>query len=90
MPNNGAIEPPTIEEMREAVATMVGADPSTIADDANFVRLGVDSVGMLRLANRLRRAGIRVSYNDLATDPTLAGWQRYIAKVSPKPTDGPS
>ncbi|WP_460530809.1 phosphopantetheine-binding protein [Flindersiella endophytica] len=61
-----------------AVAEMIGAEPGDIAMDANLVHLGVDSLGMMRLANRWRRAGIRVPFRELAADPTLAAWQRFL------------
>lgn len=75
---NPAGQPPTLEELRDLVAAIVGVEPSTIPDDANLIRLGVDSLGMLRLVNRVRRAGLRVSYQELAAEPTLAAWQRYL------------
>ncbi|QXJ22627.1 hypothetical protein AGRA3207_003659 [Actinomadura graeca] len=68
----------TIDDLREAVATQIGVDAASIDDDANLHGLGVDSLGMIRLANRFRRAGLRVSYGQLAREPTLAAWKRRL------------
>lgn len=78
MPSNPAGKPPTVDELRAAVAAMIGTEPGAIPEDADLVRLGVDSLGMLRLANRFRRAGIRVPFRELAAEPTLAAWRRHI------------
>lgn len=72
-------KPPTVEELRETVAGLVGTEPDAIPLDANLNELGVDSLGMMRLANRWRRVGVRVSFRELAADPTLAAWQRFAA-----------
>ena len=71
-------KPPTLDELREAVATMIGTEPGAIPLDANLNHLGVDSIGMMRLVNKWRRVGIRVSFRELAAEPTLAAWQRYL------------
>jgi aryl carrier-like protein len=85
MPSNTAGQPPTLEELREAVATITGLELSAITDDANLVELGVDSLGMMRLVNHWRRARIRVSFRELAAEPTLAAWRRHMDA----PTGGP-
>jgi aryl carrier-like protein len=78
MPSNSAATPPTLEELREAVAELIGSEPGEVPLDANLNHLGVDSLGMMRLVNRWRRVGIRVSFRELAAEPTLAAWQRYM------------
>lgn len=79
MPSNTAGEPPTLDELREAVAAIIGSEPSAIPEDANLIQLGIESLGMMRLVNRWRRVGIQVSIRELATEPTLAAWQQYLA-----------
>ncbi len=78
MQSNKVSEPPTLDDLREAVAELTGLEPHSIPDDANLIQLGVDSLGMMRLVNRWRRARIRVSYRELAAEPTLAAWRRYL------------
>jgi aryl carrier-like protein len=72
-------EPPTVDELRETIAGMIGTEPSAIPLDADLLQLGVDSLGMMRLANRWRKVGIRVSFKELAAEPTLAAWQRFMS-----------
>lgn len=81
MPSNTAGEPPTLDELREAVAAIIGSEPSAIPEDANLIHLGIDSLGMMRLVNRWRRTSIRVSFRELAAEPTLAAWQRHMDAV---------
>lgn len=86
MVGSKASEPPTLDELREAVAAIIGSEPDAIPEDANLVHLGVDSLGVMRLANRLRRAGVRASFEALAAEPTLAAWQRYLESLRGDPT----
>jgi aryl carrier-like protein len=97
MSTNTAGERPTLDQLREAVAAIIGSEPDAIPEDANLLQLGVDSLGMMRLVNRWRREGIRVSSRELAAQPTLAAWQRHIdalrsesskEQMDPHPDDG--
>lgn len=74
-------QPATLDQLREAVAGILGVDPGDIPDDANLVRLGVDSLGMMRLVNQWRRQGVRLSSRALTAEPTLLGWQRHIDEL---------
>jgi aryl carrier-like protein len=78
MQSKRAGTPPTLDELRALVAEMIGSEPGAVPLDANLNQLGVDSLGMMRLANRWRRAGVRVSFKELAAEPTLAAWQRHL------------
>jgi aryl carrier-like protein len=78
MSTNTAGEPPTQQELRDAVAAIVGSEPGAIPLDANLFHLGIGSLEMMRLVNRWRRANIRVSFRELATEPTLAAWERHM------------
>ncbi|MEU3337901.1 acyl carrier protein [Streptomyces sp. NPDC006668] len=81
MTGNTPDEPSTLHQLREAVAGILGVAPEEIPQDANLVRLGVDSLGMMRLVNLWRRQGIRLSSRALLTEPTLIGWQRHIEEL---------
>jgi aryl carrier-like protein len=78
MQSNRTSEPPTLDDLREAIAALTGLEPHAVPEDANLIQLGVDSLGMMRLVNRWRRARIKVSYRELAAEPTLAAWRRYL------------
>jgi aryl carrier-like protein len=79
MSGSTAGEPLTRDDLRGMIAAMVGLEPDAVADDANLLRLGVDSLGIMRLVNRLRRAGVRVSYRDISAEPTLTSLGRHLA-----------
>ncbi len=72
-------EPPTLEELRELLAEVIGTEPDAIPVDANLVHVGIDSLAMMRLMNRLRRTGVRRAVADLAAEPTLSAWHRHVA-----------
>lgn len=78
MPGRPAAAPPTLDDLRTEIGTMLGADPDSIPLDANLIQLGVDSLGLMRLANRWRRAGIKVSFRELVNEPTLEAWRRQL------------
>ena len=83
-----AKEAPTMGEVRQRVGAIIGAEPDSIPHDANLFDLGVDSLGMMRLVNLWRRAGVRVSFRELAAEPTLQAWQRFVARESDRSPDG--
>ncbi|MDV9169080.1 phosphopantetheine-binding protein [Streptomyces sp. W16] len=71
----------TSGDLRKTIADMVGLGPAEIAEDANLVHLGLGSLEMMRLVTRWRRAGLVVSFRELAAEPTLAAWQRHLDEV---------
>lgn len=73
--------------IRDAVVEILGEEPATIADGENLFEAGLDSVGLLRLVNRLRRGGLQVSFADLAREPTLAAWDKLVSKQKTDDTD---
>jgi aryl carrier-like protein len=64
----------TLEAMREAVAQLLGEEPGSLADDADLVAHGLDSMRIMALANEWRRAGVELRFADLFRRPTLAAW----------------
>lgn len=81
MRGNAMSESRSMDEIREAVAAITGLDPGAIPDDANLLHLGIDSLGMMRLVNRWRREGLRVSFRELIANPTVAAWERYLGTL---------
>ncbi|MFE7579760.1 isochorismatase [Streptomyces sp. CB01249] len=65
---------PTADEIRQAVAELVGFHARDIADDANLIALGLKSLHIMQLVNVWRRAGLTVSFKELADEPTVAAW----------------
>ena len=76
-------KPLSMSELREVIGTIIRSDPTRISADANLAQIGLDSIGSLRLLNHLRQNGTRVSYRELAMQPTLTDLQRYLAVRGP-------
>ncbi|NYI08245.1 phosphopantetheine-binding protein [Allostreptomyces psammosilenae] len=75
--------PLTRESVRADIAALLGESPADIADDVDLLLLGLDSIRLMTLVERWRRAGVDVSFVDLAERPTLADWWRLLADRLP-------
>ncbi|MFI6350420.1 amino acid adenylation domain-containing protein [Streptomyces sp. NPDC050560] len=65
-------------ELSAAVGELLGLPAEGIDEDAHLVGLGLDSLAMMRLAGRCRRAGSDVRFADLMAEPTLGAWRRLL------------
>ncbi|WP_051030353.1 phosphopantetheine-binding protein [Nocardia arizonensis] len=72
--------------MRATLAAVLQREPEQIPENADLLDLGLDSLGMLRVINLWRRAGIRMALEDFTAEPTLAAWARHTRTS----TDGPA
>ncbi|MFD3936182.1 phosphopantetheine-binding protein [Streptomyces sp. NPDC058611] len=81
-----AAPPLTGEELRSALADLIGITPSEIEDDANLIHLGLGSLEMMRLVTKWRRAGLGVAFGELASTPTYAAWNERITREMAKHT----
>jgi yersiniabactin nonribosomal peptide synthetase len=73
------MEPLDLEQMRGAIAAMLGERPAAVGDHDDLLRLGMDSIQVIRLASQWRRAGAEVSYAELIEYRTLAEWWDLVA-----------
>lgn len=64
------------DELRAAVVDLVDEAPT--GDDDNLLDLGLDSIRLMALVERLRADGHEVSFVDLAEAPTLAAWSALL------------
>ncbi|MCP3424655.1 AMP-binding protein [Rothia sp. AR01] len=78
MPHRPATPSPAV---RQQVTAVLGSDAYAERDDL-FER-GLDSLGLIRLVGRWREDGHEVTFEDLATEPTLEAWRRLLG-----PADG--
>ncbi|MFD0385482.1 phosphopantetheine-binding protein [Streptomyces stramineus] len=69
--------------MAHLVAGYLNTAPEALPADANLVHLGLGSLEVMRLVGRLRKAKIPAEVRDLAAQPTLAQWTRYLLGLSP-------
>jgi mycobactin phenyloxazoline synthetase len=73
-----ASQPPDERQLRELVAPLVNVRPEDIAGGANLVLLGLNSLDLMRLVGRWRRARVPVVFEELAATPTLDGWLAHF------------
>lgn len=66
------------EEIREKLVTS-----EKLTDNSNLLKLGLNSLKVMRLVNKWRKKGIKVSYGELMQNPTLECWWN-ILKVKQK------
>ncbi|MGW1893529.1 amino acid adenylation domain-containing protein [Streptomyces sp. NPDC002004] len=62
------------EALRRVVSDLLGIELTTADDESNLFELGLQSLEMMRLANRLSRAGSEIKFAQLSDDPRLSAW----------------
>ncbi|RKT54272.1 non-ribosomal peptide synthetase [Saccharothrix australiensis] len=80
----------TLTELRGVVATLLDCAGDDLSDEENLTHRGLDSIAIMRLSGRLRRAGVQVPFRALAANPTLREWARLIEEhgVDARPLTG--
>lgn len=72
----------TLDGVRRQIAELAGVEPADIADDANLIDVGLDSIRAMRLAQRWIDAGVPVDFAELATEPTLRHWWSVLSRAT--------
>ena len=70
---------PTLEDVRQAVAAVL-PEGSTFDDASDLVSAGIDSLKLMRLVNGWRRKGIRVSFAQCISEPSIQAWMKLFTK----------
>ncbi|MFE2234770.1 amino acid adenylation domain-containing protein [Streptomyces sp. NPDC059442] len=73
-------------DLREEVAALLDTELSPSDDEVNLFELGLQSIQLMRLINKLNRAGIGVEFTEMAQDPRLAAWYGLLG-ADPAATD---
>ena len=73
------MSPSNYEEVRMQVKTMLSV-PVEFDDDDNLIELGLDSLKIMRMVNKWRRAGSMVTFADLIEAPRLRDWWSLLQK----------
>ncbi|ELO0594093.1 amino acid adenylation domain-containing protein [Salmonella enterica] len=85
--------PIDIEQViEELFRTCTQVSLSAVTDDDNLIALGIDSLSMMRMAARLRKQGLPISFAQLISAPQLGCWRALISsqqKVVPAPVNTP-
>ncbi|MFJ3102358.1 amino acid adenylation domain-containing protein [Streptomyces sp. NPDC086835] len=87
----------SIDDLRRVVTDLLGPGAEPPGDEDNLIELGLDSLKLMRIADRCRRTGLDIGFADLARRPTLAGWGGLLAEAggaagaaAPAPDDSPA
>ncbi|MEY9910942.1 amino acid adenylation domain-containing protein [Catenulispora sp. MAP12-49] len=64
--------------LRDAVVALLGNDCADLDDAEDLIGAGLDSIGIMRLANRLIGAGAEVTAAELMDEPTLGAWLELV------------
>lgn len=67
------------ERITAQVAELLEEDPAEISADDNLVDFGLDSIRIMTLVERFRRAGATVGFVELAERPTVQAWQALLS-----------
>ncbi|WP_406408554.1 amino acid adenylation domain-containing protein [Streptomyces halstedii] len=70
------------EDLRRVVSDLLGIELTPADDDSNLFELGLQSLEMMRLANRLSRAGGEITFARLSDDPRLSAWFELLVPVA--------
>ena len=60
--------------------------PVEFHDDQNLIELGLDSLQMMRMVNKWRKEGVKVTFAELIASPHLSDWWALLQKNSPAPS----
>ncbi|OBG93032.1 non-ribosomal peptide synthetase [Mycobacterium sp. E3251] len=71
------------EDIRAQVAELLGVGVDDIHPSTNLIGQGLDSIRIMTLAGRWRRAGIAVDFATLAETPTVEAWTALVGADSP-------
>lgn len=69
------------KNMIRAAIQEVMKEPVAIQDSDNLISLGLDSLKIMRLANKWRKAGVSINFATLLESPTLADWATLLGSV---------
>ncbi len=79
----------TPEALRAEVAAMLGTELTAADDDTDLFSLGLQSIQLMQLTNRINRVGGRTGFTELARDPRLTSWHRLLSSRTEKEGERP-
>ncbi|MCL8011963.1 amino acid adenylation domain-containing protein [Streptomyces sp. AS02] len=73
---------PTADELLRSVTDTFGSEELPSEDDS-LIAWGLDSITLMKIAGGWRKQGVRVSFAELAKEPTLRAWRELLAAHIP-------
>lgn len=68
-----------VAELHAELAALMDMPLDDIPRDDNLLFFGLDSIRLMSLVEKMRRAGVDVTFVDLVEAPTLAQWEALVA-----------
>jgi|TARA_B110000238_G_C15966286_1_gene369689 aryl carrier-like protein len=65
-------------ELKLEIKALIPFHDEDIESNDNLLELGVDSMGIMQLVNKLRSQGHEVTFSILIEAPTLADWHKQL------------
>ncbi|MEU1305524.1 amino acid adenylation domain-containing protein [Streptomyces shenzhenensis] len=75
--------PPAPDELLRAVTDALRSDETPPGEDDSLIAWGLDSITLMRIAGGWRKQGVRVSFAELAKEPTLRAWRSLLTAARP-------
>ncbi len=75
----------TFDSIREAVAAQLRQPAESIAADEDLIQRGLDSLGIMRIANFCKRGGVDVGFDEFISSPNLLSWWTIASSRSTQP-----
>lgn len=68
----------SLEALRSQVSALLGVELGPADDEADLFELGLQSLQLMQLANRLNRAGLRAEFTKMAREARLSTWHALL------------
>lgn len=86
MSRSTAVQP---VDLREELTALLGVALGPDDEDANLFELGLQSLQLMTLVNRLNRSGAGVDFTEMAQDPRLRSWEALLTARRSEPDRAP-
>lgn len=71
---------PTAEQLRAALQELADEPLDDLADDDDLSDAGIDSIRLMGLITQWQQAGLAVTFEELAEEPTIAAWAELLGR----------
>lgn len=71
---------PTAEQLRAALQELADEPLEDLADDDDLSDAGIDSIRLMGLITQWQQAGLAVTFEELAEEPTIAAWAELLGR----------
>lgn len=76
----------SLRDLRQAVSRAAGVPVEQVTGDSDLVKLGLDSIRLMRLAGWLRKHGLPIRFSDLSDRQTVDEWWQLVEQAHGSPS----